>query len=119
MSIISEPEFWNISSPLSVNGYIFSNTNKDYYINNSTSITYLSYFSYGFNKDGHLIGGNDKKVLEQLKNTSIAPIMTLTNTNENGSFSSSQASLILRDEQKANTLIEDILKVLKSNNYQH
>ena len=103
--------------PLSVNGYIFPNTNKDYYITNSPSITFLSYFSYGFDKEGNLVGSNDQNILNRVKNSNIAMIMTVTNTNENGSFSSSWASTLLNDENKVTNLINQIYRVLETKDY--
>lgn len=104
--------------PLSVNGYLFSSTNEDFYLPNSTELTYLSYFSYSFNEDGYLRGGNDESILKNANRGNIAPIMTLTNTNEKGSFSSTLASNLLNNESAINTLISQIMNVLRSKNYQ-
>lgn len=103
--------------PLSVNGYVFANTNKDYYINNSSDITFLSFFSYGCDNDGNLTSSNDKNILDHAKDKDFSMIMTVTNTNENGSFSTSLASELLNDNNKIQRLIKQIHQVLESKGY--
>lgn len=103
--------------PLSVNGYVFANTNKDFYINNSPDITFLSFFSYGFNNDGDLISPDDQDILKRVKDKDISMIMTVTNTNENGSFSTSLASSLLNDKNKAQKIIKQIHQILENKGY--
>ena len=82
---------------VTVNGYAFPYI--DYDVLNATLpyLTYISSFSYGANTDGTVSLIDDKNVRDMAIGSNVAPLMVVTNMDNNG-FSSDVAHAILSDE---------------------
>lgn len=103
--------------PLTINGYLFPKTNEDYFVPNATALTYGSIFGYHISEDGKLLPLDDTSMIENLKKHEIAPIMTVTNTNEKGSFSTSLASAVLKNKAYRTQLAKEIFSTLQKKGY--
>jgi len=78
--------------------------------------TYLSPFRYSFRADGSLSQLNESSVLEAAHSTSVAPLLILANFTENG-FNSDLAASLLRNESIQDTLINNVLTVMRQKGY--
>ena len=79
-------------------------------------LTYLSPFSYQARADGTLTPINDDAMLTEAKAHRIAPLLVVTNFAD-GNFSTPIVDKILESEQLQNTLIENMLSVMKQKGY--
>jgi spore germination protein len=79
-------------------------------------LTYLSPFRYAFRADGSLTSLNDRPVLEAARAHGVLPLLILANFAENG-FSSDLAAQLLRNEAIQNTLINNLLTVMRQKGY--
>ncbi|WP_174727739.1 LysM peptidoglycan-binding domain-containing protein [Mesobacillus harenae] len=78
--------------------------------------TYLSPFSYGVGEDGSLLSLLDTLVLQGAQTTNSSPLLTITNTVA-GTFSSDRAAAVLRDTEAQETLLTNILTVMREKGY--
>lgn len=103
---------------IEVNGYAFPNIDIEVLGKTLPYLTYLSIFSYDVKSDGSLTSINDEPLIKAARNAKVAPLMVITNIDEEtGGFSSDLAQTILTDEQVQNTLIENVIRTLKEKNY--
>jgi spore germination protein len=102
---------------IEVNGYAFPNINRETLSKTLPNLTYLSIFSYEVRPNGTLTTINDTPLIQAARAARVAPIMVITNIEEGGSFSSTLASTILGNEQIQNTLLDNVVEVLRSKNY--
>ena len=102
---------------MEVNGYGFANMDRDTLTSTLPYLTYISMFSYQVKADGSLIPIPAGPVVQSARQAGVAPLMVITNIKEGGSFDSNIAHAILTNEQVQNTLLENVIKVLKDNNY--
>jgi spore germination protein len=77
--------------------------------------TYVSPFSHKINNDGSIAPINDDLIINTAWRGRTAPFLILTNIVEN--FSSSHAALILRNPDLQNTIITNVLRMLKEKGY--
>lgn len=103
--------------PIEVNGYAFPNINQETLTKTLPSLTYLSIFSYEVNADGSVDPIEDSPLIQAARNNRVAPIMVITNINDEGSFDSDLASTILTNQTLQNTLINNILRVMQEKKY--
>lgn len=110
-----------VSSPkmgaIYVNGYVFPWVDTDVLNNVFPHLTYVSVFSYMVKQDGSLSTINDSGVVKSARQAGVAPVMVITNTEEGAGFSSELAHAILTNIQIQNTLIDNIIAVMKEKNY--
>ncbi|MGH4126296.1 MAG: LysM peptidoglycan-binding domain-containing protein [Clostridium sp.] len=114
--IIIPPSTQKLGS-LEVNGYALPTTDMDVLVKTLPSLTYLSIFSYQILADGTLKGINDVPLIEAARKAKVAPMMVITNLKEGGGFDSDLAHIILTDEIVQNTLLNNIINILKNKNY--
>ncbi len=100
-----------------INGYAYPHIKDNVLYKALLYLSNITPFSYGFRLDGSLIEPNDERLIEAAREYGVAPLMLLTTINEDGSFNSVKASMMLKDEELQNTLIENIIKTLKEKNY--
>lgn len=103
--------------PLTINGYLFPKTNVDYFVPNAAALTYGSVFGYHIHEEGKLLPLDDSSMIENLKKHDIAPIMTVTNTTEKGSFSTPLASAVLENKSRRAQLAKEILSTMQKKGY--
>ncbi|HEX3037388.1 MAG TPA: glycosyl hydrolase family 18 protein [Oscillospiraceae bacterium] len=102
---------------MEVNGYGFANMDQDTLTQTLPYLTYISMFSYQVKPDGSLISIPAGPVIETARQAGVAPLMVITNIKEGGSFDSNIVHTVLTNEQVQNTLLENVIKTLKDNNY--
>ncbi|WP_028403029.1 glycosyl hydrolase family 18 protein [Ectobacillus panaciterrae] len=79
-------------------------------------LTYLTPFTYTFKKDGTVITINDKSILAASKAQHIAPLLVLANLAD-GKFDSDLVAAILRKPNLQETLITNILNIMRNKGY--
>ncbi len=78
--------------------------------------TYLTPFSYRVREDGSLTPLNEVPLLAAARANRVAPLMAITNFGEEG-FSSDLAASILRNPDTQETLLTNVLEIMRSKNY--
>lgn len=79
-------------------------------------LTYISPFTYTFKTDGTIVTIKDTPILAASKAQRIAPLLVLSNL-AGGSFSSDLAATLLRNSALQETLITNILKIIRAKGY--
>lgn len=79
-------------------------------------LTYLSPFSYQVKADGSLTTINDDTMLEEARKYNIAPLLVLTNFVD-GNFSTEIVDTILENPSIQDTLINNMIDVMKNKGY--
>lgn len=114
---IEIPETYQMRRIIQTNGYAFTNIDSQVLVNTLPYLTYLSIFSYQVLHDGALTGIDDAPLIQTARQARVAPIMVITNIEEGGGYSSDLAHTVLSDEQVQQTLINNVISILKSKNY--
>ncbi|MDC3412310.1 LysM peptidoglycan-binding domain-containing protein [Aquibacillus sp. 3ASR75-11] len=78
--------------------------------------TYLSPFSYGFTEDGSISTLNDEPLITAARRNNVAPLLVLTNF-VGGKFGSDKAATLLRNPELQDTVITNVLKVMREKGY--
>ena len=112
----------NIPQPnkpeIEVNGYCFVNISDEVLEKTLPSLTYLSIFSYEVLPDGNLVGiRNDAPLIEKARQQNVAPMMVVTNIEQNSTFSSELAHQILSNEIVQANFIRNIVATMQQKNY--
>lgn len=102
---------------IEVNGYTFTSINHDLLESILPYLTYLSIFGYNILPDGNLRPINDDEIINISVKHNVAPVMVITNIGFNGKFDSDLIHLLLSSEDLQNTLITNILEILKGKKY--
>jgi len=100
-----------------VNGYVFPSVSNDVLQSTFPYLTYLSIFSYQVRPDGSLKGIDDARPIQMARNAGVAPLMVITNIEEDSGFSSELAHEILTNRQAENVLLENVVGVLQGSYY--
>lgn len=116
-TVLNIPENPKDAKPVLVNGYAFPRIDMDVLRRTLPYLTFLSIFSYHVLPNGYLTPIDDTDLIVEAREANVAPLMVITNTGEEGSFSSDIAHTILTDDQVQNTLINHVVYTLKSRNY--
>ena len=100
-----------------VNGYVFPSVSNDVLQSTFPYLTYLSIFSYQVRPDGSIKGIDDARPIQMARNAGVAPLMVITNIEEDSGFSSELAHEILTNRQAENVLLENVVGVLQGSYY--
>ncbi len=108
----------NPLGPMEVNGYAFANITDEVLDKTLPHLTYLSIFSYQVRTDGSVMAppGVDR-LLAKARQYNVAPLMVITNIDEEGGFSSELVAELFESEEAQENLINNILQTLNENNY--
>ena len=79
-------------------------------------LTYISPFSYTVNADGTINSINDCTILSAAKKFNVAGLMVITNFSD-GNFSTSIVDTILKSESIQQTLINNIIRIMREKGY--
>ncbi len=111
----------NTNKPLrdiEVNGYCFANINREVLNKTLPNLTYISIFSYEVLPTGDLVNiAADQEIINIARSKQVAPIMVISNIEQNNGFSSEIASVVLNNVQVKQNLINNIIRVLQQKNY--
>lgn len=103
---------------IEVNGYCFVNIDDDVLEKTLPSLTYLSIFSYEVLPDGNLVNiRNDGRLIEKARDSRVAPMMVITNIENNSTFSSELAHQILTNSVAQANLIRNVVATMEQKNY--
>jgi len=102
---------------IEVNGYTFPNIDMVVLKKTLPSLTYLSIFSYEVSKDGSLNSINDEPLINAAKEANVAPMMVITNIESGGGFSSDVVKVLLTNQEVQDTMIKNILEILRTKGY--
>lgn len=80
-------------------------------------LSMLTPFSYGIQPDGSLVDLDDKELITISENNNVVPVLLITTLTQEGQFSSQNAAAVLSDKQITQTLADNIIKKLQTNNY--
>ena len=112
--VINIPDYRPI---IEVNGYAIANINSMTLERTLPYLTYLSVFSYQAKNDGSLYTLYEENLINQSRNSSVAPIMVVTNIGESGGFDSDLGSVILNNQSIQEIFINNIINTLTTKNY--
>lgn len=102
--------------PAIVNGYAYTNITDTALSCSLPFLTYLSPFSYSVTPEGDIIAPPDERLIARARNSSVMPLMVVTNINE-GSFSTEVLTQILTAPASRERLISSILAELERKGY--
>ncbi|SMC59898.1 LysM peptidoglycan-binding domain-containing protein [Papillibacter cinnamivorans] len=102
---------------IAVNGYALPNISMDALKDTLPFLTYLSIFSHEVRPDGSLSSVSDEPLIRASRQAGVAPIMVITNLEEEGGFSGELAHTILTNDAVQETLINNVIDELKDKNY--
>lgn len=102
---------------IEVNGYAYPNIESGVLQSTLPYLTYLSIFSHQVRPDGSLTSINDEPLIAAARQAGVAPLMVITNIDEQGGFSSELANAVLANPQIQETLLNNIVQMLQSKNY--
>jgi len=123
---ITNPDIINVGDKINipdyrplieVNGYAIANINSMTLERTLPYLTWLSIFSYQAKTDGSLYTLYEENIITQSRNSSVAPIMVVTNIGESGGFDSDLGSVILNNASVQEIFINNIISTLNSKNY--
>lgn len=106
----------NIRGNVEVNGFTVTtpeNTLEQTY----PYLTYISVFSWQADAGGGITPVNDQQVITDARAARVAPMMTVTNIEPGGGFSSDIAHALLTNETVQNTFFTNMLAALSQRNY--
>ena len=111
----------NTFGTIEVNGYLepYGPLEQELRILNDVDdyLTYLSLFSYRIQEDGSIIPlQNDQALINSARNNRVAPLMVLTNF-RGGTFDTELADAILKNPQLQETLINNVITMLKEKRF--
>lgn len=104
-------------SSMEVNGYVYDTIDAETLNEVLPNLTYISIFSYEVRPDGSLSSLNDQTIIDKALAQNVAPLLTITNIKEGGSFDSDLGHTILNDEQVQDTLIRNMIDTMQSKKY--
>jgi spore germination protein len=103
--------------PIIVNGYAYPFINQGVFQQWTNNLTYVSSFSYGFNRNGDLIPLFDESLILAAYRNRVAPIMALTPLDEAGNFSNELASYVMNNEVSRNRLVNNVFNTVIRKDY--
>lgn len=116
--IIKIPELTDSYGAIEVNAYIEPSVPSPAEIIGRAGpyLTYISPFSYTVNADGSINPLNDSAILEASKDNNIAPLLVVTNFS-GSNFSTDIVDTILTNPSVQQTLINNMLSIIRSKGY--
>lgn len=106
-----------LSGTYSVNGYAYPFIDRAVLRQTLPYLTYLTLFSYGFTSEGELVTIDDEELISLAREYGVAPIMLLSTISDEGTFSNELASEIINNTELQDTVINNVLNVMREKNY--
>lgn len=105
------------SVKIKTNGFAYPFINKDILRKSLPYLTYLTIFSYEYNRNGSLNNIDDSEAVQLAKDYGVVPIMFLTAAMSENTLDKEIAHILINDIQVQNSYIENILITLQSKGY--
>jgi len=102
---------------LSVNGYAYPFIDPTLLTQTLPYLTNLTPFTYGFSPQGNLVALDDRQLLEQARQSGVAPLLHLSTLTDDNGFSNELAHIVLNAPQVQNNLISNLLSVIREKGY--
>ena len=103
---------------LTASGYAYPNINRTTLATTLPYLSRLTVFGYGFTEAGNLISIRDLPLIEAALEENVSPYMLLSSVTEDGNFSGERASLLFRNTDLQNRVIEAIIETMQRKGYQ-
>jgi len=100
-----------------VNGYAYPNIDQQLLRKTLPYLTYLSVFSYGFDREGFIIPQNATLITRMARQYGVKPLLVLTTIGEDGHFSGENASRLLQNPAARATILESLAQIISSQGY--
>lgn len=100
-----------------VNGYAYPHINRQTLLRALPYLTSLTVFGYGFTEEGALIPAGDQALIDLAVAYGARPILLFSSITDSGGFSSERASLLFRNMAVQNTVIANLLAVMRQKGY--
>lgn len=101
-----------------VNGYATSELTREQMARWANNLTFVSYYTYGFNARGELIPITNEDTLIQIAyDSGVTPLMVLTPIDENGNYSYDLVKVIFWDPVIRDRLINNIFLTVTEKDY--
>lgn len=107
----------NRFGPVTVTGYAYPFNSIPTLQRALPFLTDLSVFSYGFREDGSLIIPQDSALLVEAARFGVGAVLVLTAIEEDGSFSTQQASRLFQDQALQDQVLSALLDVMREKGY--
>ncbi len=101
----------------SVNGYAYPNIDQRVLRKTLPYLTYLSVFSYGFDRTGHIIPQNATLLTRMARQYGVKPLLVLTTLGEDGHFSGERASSLLQNPAAQSTILESLAQIMTAQGF--
>jgi len=101
----------------SVNGYAYPNIDQRILRKTLPYLTYLSVFSYGFDRTGRVIPQNATLLTRMARQYGVKPLLVLTTLGEDGHFSGERASDLLQNPSAQATMLESLAQIMTSQGF--
>ena len=117
-TIINIPNQNENKREIEVNGYCFVNISDEVLDKTLPYLTYLSIFSYEILADGNIVNiAGDTRIIDKARASNVAPMMVITNIENNATFSSELAHQLLTNELAQANLIRNVVAKMQEKNY--
>lgn len=100
-----------------VNGYAAPQITAEQLAQWAGSLTYVSYFSYGYTMNGELVPISDEDLIAQARQNGVAPLMVLTPIDETGAYSYGLVREVFTNPVMRDRLINNIVLTATDRNY--
>lgn len=102
---------------ISIYGFLYPSIKRNVLNSSLPFVSSAAVFSYGAEADGSLIEPNDSVVLPILKEGNVNPYMVLSSITGEGGFNSELASDLFNNSATQDTVIENILQIMRAKGY--
>ena len=100
-----------------VNGYAYPNIDLRVLRKTLPYLTYLSVFSYGFDRMGRILPQNADLLTRMARQYGVRPLLVLTTLGEDGQFSGERAHQLFQDQAARGALIENLAQTIASQGF--
>ncbi len=100
-----------------VNGYAYPNIDQRVLRKTLPYLTYLSVFSYGFDRSGRILPQNATMLTKLARQYGVKPLLVLTTLGEDGQFSGERASELLRNPAAREEILRNLAKTMLNQGY--
>lgn len=100
-----------------VNGYVYPNIDLRVLRKTLPYLTYLSVFSYGFDRMGRILPQNADLLTRMARQYGVRPLLVLTTLGEDGQFSGERAHQLFQDQAARGALIENLAQTIASQGF--
>ncbi len=99
------------------NGYAYPNIERGTLDSFLPYLSLITPFSYGIAQDGTLIPLDDSLLITTAQNAGVRPLLLITTLTETGNFSSERAAEVLSESTLSDTIIQNIINKLETQDY--